>query len=111
MSRKDVLRLWCDMWDKEDSPDYRKEEWTKERLMAEMPLLTEEDVGDLEIALGKGLKYDMYNVPKEKAGSVLEMIQESLHQGMDGFSREEQFVINMFLNDIAFAVSLEGDNA
>ena len=51
---------------------------------------------------------DTYRLDAKSQGQdYLEMIQESLHQGIEGYDDEETFIIETFLADIAYSLTLK----
>jgi len=50
--------------------------------------------------------HTIYNLPTEHSEVLREMLIEALHQGLDGYTYEETFVIRAFLSDIGYAVGL-----
>ncbi len=48
-------------------------------------------------------QFNMYGLNKEWAPYVLENIQESLHQSLDGWTEEQKLVIRAYLADLALA--------
>ncbi len=73
--------------------------------------LNDEEVGLLYQYLGmvpegEPTPTNMYSIPTEDAGKVLECLQESIHQSFDGWPDNQKVVIQAYLHDIAYAVSL-----
>ena len=56
---------------------------------------------------GADSMYGMGTDNPDEANRLAWMITEALHQGLDGWTEYEQFVITCFLNDIANAVRQE----
>ncbi len=50
--------------------------------------------------------YSAYDLPAEKGQLFLETVQEAVHQGFDGWSEREQLVIEAFIGDVAYAMTL-----
>ena len=48
----------------------------------------------------------VYGLPTEHSEVLREMLVEALHQGLDGYTYQETFVIRAFLSDIGYAVGL-----
>ncbi len=48
----------------------------------------------------------VYRLPEESGQKFLELVQESIHQGIDGFTDQERFVIRRYLADIAYGLSV-----
>ena len=55
-------------------------------------------------------KYSLYSLCFNRAEEVANMIGEALHQGLDGWTPYQQMVIEAFLADIAYAVTLDDDD-
>lgn len=52
---------------------------------------------------------NVYHFKSEQAVPFLEMVQEAIHQGFDGWDEYDQIVIRAFLADIAYAMTLTND--
>lgn len=87
-----------------DADDLR--EYSTE-MLADRFELTEEDAGTVALILAEQTdpRFNMYDMPAEKADLVLVTIQESIHQSFDGWPEEHQLVIRAYLADLAHAVS------
>ena len=53
---------------------------------------------------------DAYHLPKEEGELFLELVQESLHQGIEGYSDEHVKIIEVYLNDIAYGIQVLKNN-
>ncbi len=52
---------------------------------------------------------DAYHLPKEDGELFLELVQESLHQGLE-CSKEDRKVIEVYLDDIALGIAVLKNN-
>ncbi len=48
-----------------------------------------------------------YRLKDERAVEFLHMVQESIHQGHDGYTEHERCTIRAFLSDITFAINTD----
>ena len=69
-----------------------------------------DDMNDLEMAWDEQSIMDRYGLEEKYASIVLENIQESLHQSLDGWTEEEKVVIQAYLADLAYATRLTAED-
>ncbi len=92
-----------------DKLDYwnRVRDWSEDRLNEQFRL--DDDATRLlrAIILCKtDPAHNVYDLPAEKGQLFLETVQEVLHQGFDGWSEREGLIIEAFLGDVAYAMTL-----
>ena len=70
--------------------------------------LSDEDVGIFQYIVMNRTepRWNTYSLDAKVVGTEwLEMVQEAIHQGFDGWSEREQLVIEAFLTNISYALT------
>lgn len=101
MSR--VEEIWDDLENAGDDVWDNLHEFSKEDFM-EVYGLTEEDASLIDLVVSSRMDVNR-NVMMKRPSRVGTMINESLHQSLDGWTIAQGLVIQAYLSDIAFAVS------
>ena len=104
--RKEVVMIWRHNQSVENYPPV--EDMTVEQVQEDFGL-DRSDAYTLKLGCqcGADSAYMLGTDDPDEANRLAWMITESLHQGLDGWTEHEQFVITCYLNDIANAVRQE----
>ncbi len=104
-TREELGRVWRSMIDQDLIDDRREYDID---MLQKMYVLNKDDAKVLYLAI-QGITDPRRSYHQGGAHVFLEMVQEAIHQGLDGWSDHDQMVIVAFLSDIGWGINHSQD--